>query len=107
MIHYFIVIYVIGISFSLIGVYVIMRVRSSWINIRGNIKAYKSYQQIYQALNHQYPDATKQELIIKQYPQKEKIDKIQDKVTSNHLLNENDNENKDENDDNIEYELCG
>eukprot|EP00484_Ammonia_sp_Unknown_P026011 CAMPEP_0197052990 /NCGR_PEP_ID=MMETSP1384-20130603/27362_1 /TAXON_ID=29189 /ORGANISM="Ammonia sp." /LENGTH=478 /DNA_ID=CAMNT_0042485817 /DNA_START=1046 /DNA_END=2482 /DNA_ORIENTATION=- len=64
LLHYLLVIYVIGVSFSLIGVFVIMRFRTSLVNIKGNLKAYKSYQQIYQALNHQYPDATKEELII-------------------------------------------
>jgi len=63
--HYALVIYVIGISFSLIAVYVLMRMRNSWTKIRGNFKAYISYREIYQALNHQYPDATKEELIIR------------------------------------------
>ncbi len=97
LLHYFIVIYVIGISFSLIGVYVIMRVRTSWMNIRGNIKAYKSYQQIYQALNHQYPDATKEELMIKKKKKKKKPSIIED--TNNE--DSGDQKEEDENETNV------
>lgn len=73
--HYALVIYVIGISFSLIAVYVMMRMRTSWVNIRGNFKAYISYRQIYQALNHQYEDAKPEELIIRRKRPRKSIPK--------------------------------
>ena len=85
----------VGIGFSLIGVYVIMRIRSSWIKIRGNIKAYKSYQQIYQRLNNQYADATKEELLVRRK-----------KAVADDESKESDNdESSDEGAE--EYELCG
>jgi len=99
--HYLTVIYVIGISFSLIGIYVIMRIRSSWINIKGNIKAYKSYQRIYQALNHQYPDATKEELVI----HKKKENDDQQQTETNDVETEKKEENEEKKD--VEYEVCG
>jgi len=56
-------------------VYVMMRMRTSWVNIRGNFKAYISYRQIYQALNHQYEDAKPEELIIRRKRPRKSIPK--------------------------------
>jgi len=82
-----------------------MRVRTSWVNITGNIKAYKSYQQIYQALNHQYPDATKEELMIKKKNQDINNEDIDDHKQDND--NDNDDDDDKDDDDNVEYEVCG
>eukprot|EP00483_Globobulimina_turgida_P005582 UN05592 len=69
MMHYFIVIYVIGFNFSYLSegaylVYVSMRVHTAGTNIMSHLGAYKSYKQIYNALNHEYEDATKEELMV-------------------------------------------
>merc|ERR1719148_183473 len=65
LVHYLLVLWVIGINFSLVGVYVITRMRGAWVVTRGNLKAYTAYRRIYRALSEQFPDAKHEELLIR------------------------------------------